>query len=406
MAIMSHLAHTKSPFLSPDTNPLLRTLLKATFYAQFCAGETRQEVHRTIASLKTLGYKGVILNYAKEVVLSPSEKAALKSSGPSIASVETELKPWANGTLETVRLTSEGDFVALKFSGAGSQALYSLTRKEEPLPEMKRAIDEICDLAVERGVKLLFDAENDAIQPGIDAWTLQYMKRYNDPSRAVVYGTYQAYLKSCPQVLAEHLAFARKNNIALGVKLVRGAYIGSDPRHLIHDTKADTDACYDGIAEALVKRQYTPALPAAEGEIEFPAVEVVLAGHNHDSVRRVQKLQAQQAVNGEKRTEMVYAQLQGMADDVSCEIVQAGREAENRRDERLCGNEKFSSNVAAGEIDIPKAYKYVVWGTTGECMKYLMRRAQENKDALGRTREGRDAMAKELLRRMRTSLRF
>ena len=46
------------------------------------------------------------------------------------------------------------------------------------------------------------------------------------------------------------------------------------------------------------------------------------------------------------------------------------------------------------------AYKYLVWGTTGECMKYLLRRAQENKDAVSRTREGRDEMAKEAGRRV------
>jgi hypothetical protein len=73
-----------------------------------------------------------------------------------------------------------------------------------------------------------------------------------------------------------------------------------------------------------------------------------------------------------------------MADEVSCELVQASKSAE--------GNVK---------VDVPKAYKYLVWGTTGECMKYLLRRAQENRDAVERTREGRDAMAEELVRRVK-----
>jgi hypothetical protein len=35
-------------------------------------------------------------------------------------------------------------------------------------------------------------------------------------------------------------------------------------------------------------------------------------------------------------------------------------------------------------------------------MKYLLRRAQENRDAVQRTKEGRDAMARELIRRCKS----
>lgn len=164
--------------------------------------------------------------------------------------------------------------------------------------------------------------------------------------------------------------------------------MGSDPRHLIHDTKADTDACYDGIAEALVRRTYNavliPSTSPSNPETKFPSVAVVLAGHNQHSNRLVQKIRTEQAKAGEKRIDLVYAQLQGMADEVSCELVQAGQPASGKE-----------------QIDVPEAYKYLVWGTTGECMKYLLRRALENKDAVQRTREGRDAMAGELGRRVR-----
>jgi len=387
---MNILAHTKSPILSPDSNPLLRQFLKKTFYAQFCAGENATEVKHTVDGLKSVGFDGVILCYAKEVVLDEKQKANLSSCTEGVAAencIREEVTPWAEGTLETVRLTSRGDFVAIKFTGAGSQALYSLLNKAAPPPALKEAIDSVCDLAASRGVRLLFDAENNAVQPGIDAWTLDYMKKYNTPTEAVVYGTYQAYLKSLPSLLSSHLAIARQENYAIGVKLVRGAYIGSDPRHLIHDTKADTDACYDGIAESLTRRTYSSSLPAAEGEsgMPFPAVDVVLAGHNQLSNRKIQAIRAEQAEKGEERVDLVYAQLQGMADEVSCELVHKSKE--------LQGSEKF---------DIPRAYKYLVWGSTGECMKYLLRRAQENKDAVERTRDSRNAMAGELNRRVKT----
>jgi proline dehydrogenase len=51
-------------------------------------------------------------------------------------------------------------------------------------------------------------------------------------------------------------------------------------------------------------------------------------------------------------------------------------------------------------VDVPRAYQYLVWGTVGECSQYLVRRAEENKDALSRTKEGRKALGKELLRRV------
>jgi hypothetical protein len=37
-------------------------------------------------------------------------------------------------------------------------------------------------------------------------------------------------------------------------------------------------------------------------------------------------------------------------------------------------------------------------------MKYLLRRAQENRDAVERTLEGRNAMAAELLRRLKKAV--
>lgn len=405
MSIMHYLAHTSVPLLSPDQNPLLRLFLKKTFYAQFCAGENSTEVHRTISSLRSIGFSGVILAYAREVVLSKTQTSSLAPcDGPEAeACIQNEIIPWQKGTLETVRMTSPGDYVALKFTGAGSQALWDLTKKTGPSEALRRAIDEICTLAHERGVELLFDAEYQSLQPGIDAWTMEYMERFNKDGKAVVYGTYQAYLKAVPRILGEHLAAARKGNFVLGVKLVRGAYLGSDPRHLIHDTKPDTDRHYDGIAKALCRRQYSSILPAAAGEEgkPFPDVNLVLAGHNITSVRKIRALRTEQKQKGEKQIECIYAQLQGMADEVSCEIVQARTAASE-----LEASKAEMEKSAKVDVDIPKAYKYLVWGTTGECMKYLLRRAEENKDSLQRTREGRDEMGRELARRVRKLFGF
>lgn len=117
LRIMAALAHTKNHILSPDSNPLLRFALKKTFYAQFCAGENAVEVRQTIGGLKNIGFTGVILGYAKEVVLSEKQALALaegKVGEETDECIREEIEPWAQGTLETVRLAQPGDFVALK----------------------------------------------------------------------------------------------------------------------------------------------------------------------------------------------------------------------------------------------------------------------------------------------------
>lgn len=116
LRIMAALAHTSNPILSPDRNPVLRWFLKRTFYAQFCAGENALEVKRTIQNLRGIGFTGVILAYAKEVVLSKEQLAAAPGAEGQETEevVRNEIAPWAEGTLETVRLATQGDYVGLK----------------------------------------------------------------------------------------------------------------------------------------------------------------------------------------------------------------------------------------------------------------------------------------------------
>lgn len=314
------------------------------------------------------------------------------------------------------QIDTSADTSHLRFTGAGRQAIYTLSQRLPPPAPLASAIDEICTLAASRGVRLLFDAEQQAVQHGIDDWTLDYMRKYNKATpdgKPVIYGTYQAYLKATPRILSEQLVAAQAEGFAIGVKLVRGAYLGTDPRELIHDTKADTDACYNGIAEGLLRRswavgplaEHAPAgQDAANGG--FPAVSMVLASHNAETVRRARAILAE----GPTETEVAFAQLQGMADEVSCEILAckassgAGGQAATTAvggNEKAAG-EKNNQEVAMKEAGAgPRAYKYLVWGSTGECMKYLLRRARENRDAVQRTRSGREAMGAEVLRRVK-----
>lgn len=338
--------------------------------------------------LKSLGYSGAILGYGREVVMDADQTSNLEKNGGCDAEAlchQEQISEWEAGTLETVRIAEAGDFVSVKFSGAGRQALHELSKDLSPSQLLEKAIVRICDLAKERNVKLLIDAEQDAIQRGIDSWTLNFMRKYNQ-GRALVYGTYQAYLKSTPSTLAKHLATAQAEHFTLGVKQVRGAYIGSDPRHLMWDSKEETDRTYDALAECLMRRTYGGILKPLGIHKAFPRVDLVLASHNSATVEKAQRIRNEQMLAGEPRIEMVYGQLMGMADNISCSLVQA--------------NQLKDANNGELRADVPKAFKYAVWGTVGECTKYLLRRAEENRDAMTRTKESRKALTREIMRRV------
>lgn len=119
LAIMGFLAHTNIAVLNPDRNPLLRSIIKATFYRHFCGGENATEVRATINGLKELGFSGVIMGYAREVVLTEAQIRNLTNFGLSGDDMEETIKnevvPWAEGTMATLKLATEGDYVALKY---------------------------------------------------------------------------------------------------------------------------------------------------------------------------------------------------------------------------------------------------------------------------------------------------
>ncbi|KAL8719300.1 MAG: hypothetical protein Q9225_003683 [Loekoesia sp. 1 TL-2023] len=382
LRFLSLLAHSTSPFL--QHNRVLQYILKKTLYKHFCAGETPFEAQQTVAELKRRGFRGAILAYAKEIVF--DEQPGIENSPVEEAK---DVEAWKKGVLETIRLTESEDYAALKFSGAGHSIIQQLLRISTPGPVISEAVNEICEYAKSKSVRLLFDAEQHAVQDGIDQWTLDLQRKYNRGNAALVYGTYQAYLRSTPVTLAQHLTSARREGYTLGVKLVRGAYLASDPRHLFWEAKTKTDRAYNGIAESLMHRQWNDVLSPAESDSgqqpAFPNVDLVLATHNHESVRKATVIRREQIRTGKEHIRLAYAQLMGMADEVSCELILAGQR---------------SHGVWEEKTEKPQAYKYLVWGTVEECLKYLLRRAEENRDALARAKEGRTTLGKELRRRL------
>jgi hypothetical protein len=249
---------------------------------------------------------------------------------------------------------------------------------------MWSAILAACDAAAAKGVSLLPGAEEELTNPGLEAWTLALQKIYNTPAsgRAVVYTTYQCYLRSIQSRLASHLEKASKEGYIAGVKLVRGAYLSSEPKELTFDNKEGTDTCYDACAAAVLSQSWTSDVPAPTPGTPFPKVNIVLATHNLPTINLAKSIRSQQLANTPAKSlpRLTYAQLQGMADEISQELVQ---------DEMMKRDE------------MAKVVKCMTWGTTTECLNFLLRRASENKEAAERTGDTRKAMGAEIWRRFR-----
>ena len=176
---------------------------------------------------------------------------------------------------------------------------------------MMDALDEVCQACQKRNARILVDAESQHYQKGIEWTTIALMRKYNRDGHALIFNTYQAYLKSTPQRLGRDLALAAKEGWTAGVKVVRGAYIATDKRSLIHDTKEETDAAYNYIAQSMLRRD--EGLVAERGR--FPSANLLLATHNKYSALEALKLYRERTRAGLPTVPVQFAQLQGMADN-------------------------------------------------------------------------------------------
>lgn len=275
-----------------------------------------------------------------------------------------------------------------RFTGAGEAVADALAAGEEPPAALAEAMDQICLTAKSQGSRIWIDAEQQAFQPTIDRWTIDLMRRHNREGHVVVLNTIQAYLKSSHQNVLAHLRLAKDEGWTLGLKLVRGAYIGSDPRDRIHDTKADTDASYNSIVRDIL----TKSFPGFNKE-NFPEVRLMLACHNAESIQQASELYRNLTLSGERLGSLEFGQLQGMADDVSCELLQLGEKA------RDCDG-LSEQQAQLQRQTAPRVFKCLTWGTVQECLHFLMRRAVENQGAADRLKSGLAGLQAELKRRL------
>lgn len=116
--ILRKMLDSKSVLINIEKNPVLEGILKKTFYAQFCVGERKDEVVRNTDFARTLGYGGILFEYALEV---------LGGAAPTAEETKQEVALWRKGMLQSVDMAKEGDFVGLKYVPSSSSSIQVLT---------------------------------------------------------------------------------------------------------------------------------------------------------------------------------------------------------------------------------------------------------------------------------------
>lgn len=345
-------------------------LIRLLVYKNYCGGDAIPDVMKTGERLSERGIRNMMVSYTVEAcdgkTMSVSIDTIINETKKSVTDllVPHTVKMIKEVGIEHINEVPPG-YVALKPTGLIESAADILLHYKEPAyqEKFKQLYDTCVDIIEECEkantilskqyptrkapfISAIIDAERNDLQQAVYKLQRDLFARFNK-EKSVVVGTMQMYLKeSSPNLLKED-EYARKGGYKIGWKLVRGAYIHSEPdRGVIQDTKSDTDANYNsGIKNTL-----------ANMCSKSPTVgHLVVASHNADTQRMASDLLDKITDPGVKAN-VVQAQLLGMGDNITYYLIKH-RNAKN-------------------------LIKYVPWGPPLETKEYLLRRLQENGDAV------------------------
>lgn len=336
-------------------------LVKKTIFSQFCGGETIEECSDAISKLKNSNV-GTILDYSLEG----------KESNEDLDATTLEL-------IETIERAKTDTFIPFSVFKPSGICKFSVLEKANTSTdhlnesEMKdygmfvERMNKICKKAHELNVPVFVDAEDSWIQDSIDRMCEVMMWKYNK-EKAIVYTTIQLYRWDRLDYLEKLYEKAKRDQIKIGVKLVRGAYMEKERERAkemgykdpIQPNKEATDRDYNEALKFCVER--------------LDVFAICAGSHNEDSANVLVDLIAQKQLDI-KDDRLYFAQLLGMSDHISFNL------------------SSYGYNVA----------KYMPYGPVKEVMPYLIRRAQENTSVSGQTSRELSLLQKERKRRKATA---
>ena len=335
----------------------IKWAIKRTIFSQFCGGENIEECKDTIHNLNQ-NKVGTILDYSLEG----------KETNVDLDATTEEIV----ATIERAKADDAIPFSVFKPSGISKFSILEKSNESiDQLTDAERSdyakfvdrMNRICKKAHDLGVPVFVDAEDSWIQDTIDRMCEVMIWKYNQES-AIVYTTVQMYRWDRLEYLHQLCDKARRDNIKVGVKLVRGAYMEKER------ARAKEKGYKDPIQtnKKATDDDYNKALAFCVDNLDV--FSICAGSHNEDSANVLVDLIEEKGLS-KSDSRLYFAQLLGMSDHISFNLSSNG------------------FNVA----------KYVPYGPVKEVMPYLLRRAQENTSVAGQTGRELSLILKERKRR-------
>ncbi|XP_023030410.2 proline dehydrogenase slgA isoform X1 [Leptinotarsa decemlineata] len=285
------------------------------------------------------------------------------------------LFPWSGIIDDNQELSTTFRVPDLK-SGRMIRLITQLSPKEEEMfRNMIRRMNTIVKAAQDMDVRIMVDAEQTYFQPAITRITLEFMRKYNK-DKAIVFNTYQCYLRNALSEVATDLEQAKRQNFYFGAKLVRGAYLEQEraraaamgyPDPTNPSFEATSEMYHNTLTECLRR------IKAFKEKGEDKKIAIMVASHNEDTVRFAIEKMKEFGIEPSDKV-ICFGQLLAMCDYITFPLGQSGY----------------------------SAYKYIPYGPVNEVLPYLSRRAHENKGVLKKIQKEKSLLSKEILRRLVT----
>ncbi len=336
--------------------PFAEQITLATIYRQFVGGRTLLEVEaaarelaqHNVLSLLDYGAEGKNNEQAYNLTMRECIRAIeFAAEHDSIPIVTTKISGLASNDL----------LVAL----SGTHPLDA--KEEQGYKALLKRVESLGKVANDNNIQLYIDAEESWMQPAIDKIVMTAMLRFNT-ERAVIVNTYQLYRHDRYLTLVGQHAKCRSQNVVLGAKLVRGAYMNKERARAkergylspIHQTKEETD------------KDFNRAVAYCLDNIE--TIEFVNASHNQRSAQLMIEGMAKRAI-ARDHPHTLLCQLYGMSDNLTFNLAAAGY----------------------------RVGKYLPYGPVADVVPYLVRRAQENTSITGEASRELAMITREIVRR-------
>jgi proline dehydrogenase len=354
-----------TPFIMRTGLPV-HGLIRKTLFKQFVGGETLEETAGVAKTLDSFGVK-VILDYGVE---GKEGEEAFDTATEEFMRVIRYASTQTNIPFISIKVTGLARFGLLQTLNEAPRLRSGIHDNEFERDEwnmVRERMYAICELAAEKKVGVLIDAEESWIQDPVDRLCIEMMQVFNK-TVPVVYNTVQLYRHDRLSFLKMSHSIARQQGFVLGLKLVRGAYMEKErarARDMGYDSPIQPD-------KASADNDFNAAVRYCLENLSD--IAVVIASHNEESNRLAAATMDELGIS-HKHPHVHFSQLYGMSDHITFNMAKAGFEVS----------------------------KYLPFGPIRDVIPYLMRRAQENSSVSGQTGRELTLIQRELQRRKKSN---